>query len=254
MRIRVLGCSGGIGGARQTTSFLIDDDILIDAGTGVGTLSLEEMSRLRHIFITHSHLDHVGGLPLLIDSVFHLLDEPVTLHARHETIEALKENIFNWSIWPDFGILPRVERPVMRYSTMEPGDAFEVGGRRFESIEVKHAVPCQAYYVRQGASAFAFSGDTTTNDTLWDGLNARDRLDALIVETAFPNADEALSRLARHYCPRLLAQDLAKLKHDAGIYISHLKPGGESIIQSELEQLITDRTLHFLRGGEVLEF
>jgi len=48
---------------------LLDHDVLIDAGTGVGDLSLTEMSLIDHVFITHSHLDHIACIPLLMDSV-----------------------------------------------------------------------------------------------------------------------------------------------------------------------------------------
>jgi hypothetical protein len=39
MQIRVLGCSGSIAAGSRTTSFLVGEDLLIDAGTGVGDLS-----------------------------------------------------------------------------------------------------------------------------------------------------------------------------------------------------------------------
>ena len=61
MKFRVLGCSGGIGGRNaRTTAFLVDDDILIDGGTGVGELEYEELLRINHIFVTHAHLDHIA--------------------------------------------------------------------------------------------------------------------------------------------------------------------------------------------------
>ena len=40
MKLRILGCSGGISGDLRTTSMLLDHDVLIDAGTGVGDLSI----------------------------------------------------------------------------------------------------------------------------------------------------------------------------------------------------------------------
>ena len=69
MQIRVLGCSGSIAAGSRTTSFLLDETVLIDAGTGVGDLTLEEMVRIDHIVVTHSHLDHVLSIGLLADSV-----------------------------------------------------------------------------------------------------------------------------------------------------------------------------------------
>src|SRR3954466_14058878 len=103
MRLRVLGCSGGIGGQQnRTTSFLADDDILIDAGTGVGDLSLSALTLIDHIFITHSHLDHVNSIAFFVDSVGALRPKPVTVYALAATISILKKNLFNWDVWPDF--------------------------------------------------------------------------------------------------------------------------------------------------------
>jgi len=106
MKLRVLGCSGGVGGELRTTSLLVDDDILIDAGSGVGELSLEEMHHIRHVFLTHSHLDHFSFLPLLVDSIFPSIREPLIVHGQPETLEALQKHVFNWTIWPDFAKLP----------------------------------------------------------------------------------------------------------------------------------------------------
>jgi len=254
MQLRVLGCSGGIGQDRRTTCFLVDHDILIDSGTGVGELSLEEMEGLRHIFITHSHLDHIAGLPLLIDSIFTRIQQPIVIHGLEETIKALKEYIFNWAIWPDFSMLPHEKKPVMRFEAMKPGDVAEMDGRRLEMIEVNHVVPGVGYCVESDAGVIAFSGDTTTNDTLWEALNRKSRLDILIVEAAFPNKLLELSEIAKHYCPSLLAADLEKLKHNPNIYISHLKPGGEVTIMQELKTQVDEhRRLMRLTNGDVFE-
>src|SRR3569623_560346 len=157
MQLRVLGCSGGVGQGLRTTSLLLDNDVLIDAGSGVGDLSLDEMARIRHIFLTHSHLDHI-----------------------------------------------------------------------------------------------AFSGDTSTNESFWKGLNVHERLDVLIVETAFANDDHAISRLAKHYCPQLLAEDLKKLRHRPQIYITHNKPGEEDVIFAECRQALADRDIRRLSSGDVI--
>jgi ribonuclease BN (tRNA processing enzyme) len=107
MKVRILGCSGGIGGRHLgTTAILVDDDILIDAGTGVTHLPLAELARIDHVFLTHSHLDHIGSLPLLIDSVADLRTEPVIVHAIPETLDIIGRHIFNWEIWPDFSDHP----------------------------------------------------------------------------------------------------------------------------------------------------
>ena len=252
MKIRILGCSGGVGPGLRTTSLLVDEDILIDAGSGVGDLTLEEMAAVRHIFLTHSHLDHVAFIPLMLDSIFEQRAEPLVVHGQAATIEDLQRHIFNWTIWPDFASLPSSERPVLRYEIMAPGQVMDMGERSFEMIPVAHAVPAVGYRVACPSGVLAFSGDTSTNDSFWAALNAHERLDVLIVETAFCNADLTISQLAKHYCPSLLAADLKKLKHRPEIYITHNKPGEEKIIYAECIAALGEEKLHRLISGEVL--
>ncbi len=96
MKIRVLGCSGGIGEGVATTSFLIDDDILLGAGTRVGDLPLDSMRQIRHVFVSHSHLDHIAAIPLLADTLFDgLIENPLTIHAHAATLQTMREHIFN---------------------------------------------------------------------------------------------------------------------------------------------------------------
>ena len=52
MQVRVLGCSGAIAQGCRTTSFLLNQHILIDAGTGVGDLPVEEMLRIDHVLLS----------------------------------------------------------------------------------------------------------------------------------------------------------------------------------------------------------
>jgi len=255
MRVRILGCSGGIGAGLRTTSLLIDDDLLIDAGTGIGDLSLPEMRRIKTVLLTHSHLDHTAGLPLLVDTIFETLDTQIALqvYAREETLDAVRKHLFNWIIWPDFTKLPRPEKPVLTFHEFAPGTARDFGKRRVTSVPVSHTVPAVAYIVEQQGKVFAFSGDTAENDTLWDALNALPHIDALVVEAAFSNANEELARLSKHYCPKSLASDLKKLRHPVPLWITHLKPGGEDLIMRELQAAIPDRVLNRLDSNTDLE-
>src|SRR5580692_808111 len=130
MKLRILGCSGGIGGRHlRTTSMLLDHDILIDAGTGVGELSLTELSLIDHIFLTHSHLDHITSIPFIVDTVGAMRSRPLTVHAIHDTIEILKNHLFNWLIWPDFSQIPTPEQPYLRYEELKLGENIVLGSR-----------------------------------------------------------------------------------------------------------------------------
>ena len=257
MQLRVLGCSGGIGQGLRTSSYLLDEDILLDAGTGVGDLTLAEMRQLRHIFITHSHMDHIASIPLLVDTLFSDLNnhqKPLIVHARAETIATFQNHIFNWEIWPDFTELPTKKSPVLEFRPMRPGEVVDLDGRRIEMIEVNHTVPAVGYAVTAGDRVLAYSGDTTSNDNLWQVLNNYERVDFMIVESAFANHDLKLAQLAHHYCPQLLAEDLKKFRHTPRLGISHLKPGEETRIIDECRAAFGEqRDLHQLSSGDLFQ-
>ena len=251
MKLQVMGCSGGVGEGLRTTTLLVDEDVLIDAGTGLGDLSLEAMASIRHIFLTHSHLDHVTSIPFLVDTLFDKIKQPIIVHGLAETIDALKKHIFNNIIWPDFSRLPNSESPVMQYKVMRPGEIVEINHRKIEMIAVNHIVPAVGYRLESATGSFAFSGDTTSNDNFWQALNQHPDLDLLLVESAFSNKEIKLCQLSKHYCAELLAVDLVKLRHDADVYISHNKPGAEEQIFSECEAEIKSHTLHKLSKNQI---
>lgn len=254
MKLRILGCSGGIGGSNRTTSMLLDHDVLIDAGTGVGDLSLSELRLIDHVFVTHSHLDHIASIPLLVDSVGGMREQPLTVHATAETLEILRQHVFNWKVWPDFAQIPDAQRPFMRYSAIRMGQAVELGRRRITALPANHVVPTVGFRLDSGAASLVFSGDTTTNDALWDEVNRIGNLRYLIVETAFANADRELAALAKHFCPAVLAEDLLKLKLAPEIYITHLKPGEADLIMREIGECVRGVTPAMLQNGQVFEF
>ncbi len=255
MRLRVLGCSGGIGGRHlRTTSFLIDGDVLIDAGTGVGDLSLAELSQIDHIFITHSHLDHVTSIPFLVDTVGGMRSRPLIVHATRATIEIMRNHLFNWAIWPDFAEIPSPEAPFMRYEEIELGRPVTLSGRRFTPIPALHTVPAVGYHLDSGASSLVFTGDTGPNDALWHVVNRIANLKFLIIETAFSNKERQLAEMSRHLCPAMLAEELAKLERNAEIYITHLKPGEIEPTMLEIEECAGKFRPRMLQNNLVLEF
>ncbi len=239
MRLRVLGCSGGIGGNLHTSSFLLDHDVLIDAGTGVSELSLSEMSVVDHIFVTHSHLDHIACIPMLVDSVWMMRSQPITIYAIRETIEILREHIFNWKIWPDFCEVPSGQQPSMRYREIALGETVTLSGRSITALPANHVVPAVGFQLDSGDASLVYSGDTTINDELWKIVNNIANLRYLLIEAAFSNSEQQLAELSKHMCPVMLAEELTKFrKIDVDVYITHLKPGELEQTMHELEVAI----------------
>lgn len=254
MKLRVLGCSGGIGGSLRTTSFLLDQDVLIDAGTGVGELSLTELAMIDHVFVTHSHLDHIACLPLMVDSIGFMRDRPLTIYSGEETLDILKKHVFNWKVWPDFSEIPNSQQPYMRYQPINLGETVVLKGRKITAIPASHVVPAVGYQLDSGKASLVFSGDTTTNDALWKVVNKIKNLRYLIIETAFSNSERNLAVLSRHLCPSLLAEELTKFKRDAEVFITHLKPGEMELTMREIEECVRESCPKMLLNNQVIEF
>ena len=236
MKLKVLGCSGGIGGNLHTTSFLLDHDVLIDAGTGVGELSLTELAMIDHIFVTHSHLDHIACIPFMLDTVGFMRDGPLTVYASEETLDILKQHVFNWKIWPDFSKIPNANQPYLRYQAMELGETIVLNGRKITSLPANHVVPAVGYHLDSGKASLVFSGDTTSCDALWEVVNKIENLRYLIIETAFSNSEKDLAIVSKHLCPSMLAEELLKFKRQAKVFITHLKPSEMELTMQEIDE------------------
>lgn len=262
MKVRVLGCSGAIAKSCRTTSFLIDDDILIDAGTGVGDLILEDMARVEWVLLTHSHLDHIAALPLMVDSIAGFRRSPIKVMALPETIAALKAHVFNGVIWPDFSRIPTPESPLVCFHEIAVGQRLHLGGKEIEVLPAVHTVPAVGYAASAGGSAWVFSGDTGSNPAFWNRINKMD-VGMLVIETAFSNRESDLARRSLHLSPGSLAGELDRI--DPGktypIYITHTKPAESELIMAEVQELghaegeEGDRLfdLRWLHAGQVFE-
>jgi len=254
MKIRILGCSGGIGGRNlRTTSMLVDHDVLVDCGTGVADLSIAELAQIDHVFITHSHLDHIACLPLLIDTVGDMRQKPLTVHATDATLEILRSHIFNWAIWPDFSEIPNEEAPFMRYASLRVGETVTLGERKFTPIPANHTVPAVGYHLDSGQASLVFSGDTGPCPELWRTVNKIRNLRYLIIETAFSNRERQLARVSLHLCPDMLAEELANLQREAEIFITHLKPGQTELTMQEIFDCIGEFNPRMLQNNQEFE-
>lgn len=255
MKLRVLGCSGGIGGRHlRTTSFLVDHDILIDAGTGAADLSIAELAAIDHVFLTHTHLDHIAALPLMLDTVADRRRQPLTVYGTAAVLSILHQHVFNNAVWPDFSSLPNTDQPFMRYQPILMGEAVKLSGRSITALPVDHTVPAVGYQLDSGCASLVFSGDTGPCDAFWQAVNRIDNLKYLIVECAFPNREAALAMRSKHLNPAMLAVELAKLERACEIHITHLKPGQIELTMAEIEHSLADFSPGMLQNSQLFEF
>ena len=242
MKIRVLGCSGAIARDCRTTSFLVDDDVLVDAGTGVGVLPLEDMARIGYVCRTRSHLDHIAALPLMLDAVGARRSTPVQVHALPPTIEALRAHVFNGTIWPDFTRIPSPGAPFVQFCPLAVGQRIPVGGKTVEVLPAEHTVPAVGFAIstrhdnsETPGHCWVYTGDTGPKPALWQRVNQL-LVQALVIETAFAEQDASLAQLSQHLSPQALAQELTHIApgHRFPIYITHTKPSQTGQIMDEI--------------------
>jgi ribonuclease BN (tRNA processing enzyme) len=258
MSLRVLGCSGAIAAGCRTTSFLLDEHVLVDAGTGVGDLSLEALSRIDHVLLSHSHLDHILGVPLLADSTLRLRHQqgrgPITVHALPATLQALQAHVLNGVIWPDFTRLPSAEQPALRFEALAVGQRLYLADRHIQVLPAAHTVPGCGFAIRdQHAERWTvYTGDTGPNPALWESL-ASLPVAQLIIEVAFGDDEAELAARAGHHCPQSLAAELAPLEPGAfPIWLTHLKPGEHEAITAQLAAHLPACAAGLLRAGQTL--
>jgi ribonuclease BN (tRNA processing enzyme) len=256
MIVQVLGCSGSIAAGCKTTAFLLDHDVLVDAGTGVGDLPLEALAKIEHILISHSHLDHVLSIGLLADSVMRARCAetygPIRVHALPETLAALRTHIFNGVIWPDFTRLPSAQHPVLALVPIAVGETLTLGGKRIEVLPALHTVPAVGFAIDGGAAGWwVYTGDTGPNPALW--LRLRDMNVAhLVIETAFGDDESQLARISRHLCPSVLGQELQHLAGSVEVHITHIKPGELEAVMAEIGRLHTPHRISALEAGTTM--
>lgn len=242
MRVQLLpstfDCQGQATLEQRLTCFLVDESVAIDAGSIALGLSAEQRRDVRDIIVTHPHMDHIASLPIFIDDLFETLESPVRVYATPEVIDLLERDIFNWNVYPRFSELKNEFGPVMEYVPIPEGQEFKVAHLTVTAVPVNHIVPTVGLVVSDGNSTVAFSSDTSETDKFWEVINRVPHLDALLVESSFPNSMAKLAEVSRHYTPASLERDLRKMNHNGiDILAVHIKPAYRQMVIDELKAL-----------------
>ena len=237
MKLRVLGCSGGSVKDRFLSCFLLNDHIALDAGGLTGPLTLDEQLRVRHVIVSHTHLDHNCGLPFFVDNIFGRLDEPVMVYGTKAVVDSLTRHMFNDELWPDFTKLPSEDEPTVRFQEIHIEKPFTIGELTFTPIEVEHLIPTAGFLVEDGERSILYTSDTGPTDRVWEVASAQDNLEAVITEVSFANDAGTLAHASGHMTPDILAGELKKLTKQVRVLITHTKPGHLPQIEAQLKKL-----------------
>ncbi len=244
----------GKASARQhLLSIIIDDAVAIDAGSLAFSCSNSQRSQVRDIVLSHTHLDHIAGLPMFIDDLFATLDGAIRIHATREMIDILERDIFNWSIYPRFSELSNDNGPVVEYREFARGSAFEVAHLSIRSVPVNHQVSANGYVISDGTVSIAITGDTAETNEIWTVCNETADLKAILVECAFPDELGDLATVSHHLTPRRLKNELEKFtKTDCPIYVINMKPMYRDRVVAQLTEAKIPQ-VHILEIGKAYD-
>ena len=254
MEWHVLGSFGGSSPECRMTSFLINEELALDAGSITQALPISAQRRIRRVVLTHSHLDHTASIPFLIENTFNEPREGLEILVTPQVLNAVQRHLFNNDTWPDFTRIPSDLLPAVRLTEVTPRRAFEVNGLRLTPVPVRHAVPTHGYVVEDTNSAVIFTSDTGPTEEVWEVANRLPNLRAIITELSFPNRLQTVADDSLHLTPRTLAGELAKLTRDVPVYLYHLKPPYVDELRAELAETVLPRPVEELRQGEIYGF
>jgi len=259
MEFRVLGSFGGDSPDCRMTSFLIDGSVVIDAGAITRALTIDEQRGIRHVLISHTHMDHTATLPFLIENIFGTHPEPVSIYCSKRVLGAVKRHLFNNDTWPDFSRIPDHLEPSVRFQEIVAEEPFSItglpgGDLEITAIPVDHIVPTTGFLIRQGSSSIIFTSDTGPTERVWRVADTTPDLKAVITECSFPNRLQAVADVSLHLTPTTLAGELSKLHREIPVLVYHFKPPYVDELRNELaetdlplaiEELEQDRTYNF---------
>lgn len=253
IRLRVLGCYGGKTPGFHTTSFLLNERLLVDAGSAASTLTLEEQAHLEAVLVTHSHLDHVAEIPYLVDNTFGMRDEPLAIVGIADVLGPLRQHIFNDLIWPDFSAITCNGAPALKFVEIREGEKHAMGGIAFTAHRVNHQVSTTGFIFSDANGSVLFTADTAPTQGIWERGRKCADLRAIITEVSLPTRLQNLADAAKHFTPATLRQELQKMPADVPIYLFHIKSQYQEEILTELQSFNESR-LQLLQEGKTYLF
>ena len=242
MRVRLVESSCGASSSTQyATAYVVNDSVAVDAGPLGFWRTPDDQARIRHVILTHSHLDHLATLGIFTENAYRPGRECLTVWGSESVLSCLREDIFNGRVWPNLLELPSTDAPMLKVAVLEAETAVTVEGIRVTPVPVSHTVPTFGVVLEERDTAVLIVSDTGPTERIWEVANTLSHLKAVYLEATFPNDMTALADISRHLMPSTFAIELQKLRRPATVLAVHLKARYRDRVASELTALGIDR-------------
>jgi ribonuclease BN (tRNA processing enzyme) len=236
MKIKILPSAfGDANNCQYVTTYLINDKVAVDAGCLGLYGNPENQRRVSHVFVTHSHADHVGTLPIFIETVCAAGGGSVTVYGHSDTLHTLAADVFNNRLWPDYNRIPRDERPNVEFEPIEAENTVAVGDLRVTPVLVNHSVTAFGFIVHDNSGAVVLGGDSGPTDRIWELAAQRADLKAAFIETSFPDELATMAKRSGHLTPALLREEIEKLPPGTAVFVTHIKPAYRERIVEQIK-------------------
>ena len=239
MGVRILGMNNFESADHAMTSIVVDESIALDAGSLTRSLTTEQQGRIRFIFLTHRHFDHVRDA---VDLVFKagLDGRPGTRHiyGLQDVIDALSEHVLG-------ELRPKLQEreaadglPLLELHVIEPGSEISVDGHGVAPLPAFHGVPAVGYRVTLGDRSLYYTGDTGPG---FAAALEQSPPGMLLTEVTFSDSEADRASRSNHMTPATLRSELEQLVHAAGweprVVAVHVFPGSEPEVRREIDRL-----------------
>lgn len=237
MKVMLVPSAIAAGPRQYLTTFIIDDRLAVDAGSLGYFGTPAEQARIRHVFLTHAHIDHLGSLPIYLENVSDYGSVCPTVHATAEVLDVVRRDLLNDRLFPDFVRLSQEGPKLVKLQSITPGQPICIEQLCLTAVPLNHVVPTVGYLIDDGRVSIAIVTDTAQSDAIWDACNRTENLRAVFLELTFPESMTWLAEISKHLTPTGFAGELRKLKKDVPVYAIHIKARFFDQVIAELEAL-----------------
>lgn len=240
--IEFLGTSGTQTAESGTTCARVSKHCVIDAGNlirGIG----RDIFDIEHIFLTHSHFDHIVDIPFLAELFVTQKKTTLKIYGLAETLKDLKELIFNFRIWPNFQEIDLIQnmQKTVDFIEIVPDKTYTIDDITLTPFKTNHTNGSCGYVISYEENAIMITSDTYCCDRIWDIIDMNPAIHSLIIDVSFSSDQEKLALDSKHLTPSLLASERVKAKrNDFAIYPFHLKAQFEAKIREEFKIMNID--------------
>lgn len=234
--------AGDAGPLAFLSTYIVNEKISIDAGSLGFWHDVPAQLRVQHVFISHSHLDHLASLAAFLENIFMGRGATPTIYGTAAVLDCLRRDYFNNRVWPDLLSLHDVEPTPLHLVELQPGESVQVDDVKVTPVAVSHVVPTTGFIIEDKAGCVVFTSDTGPTTEIWEHANRCKSVRGVFVDSAFPNDQHGFAGICQHLTPNCVEAELKKLDSPTARCIAvHLKPAYHQRITEELHALTDPR-------------